>query len=294
MLNNICEIQKNVNLKNYNTYQIKSKTKYLAFPKNKEELISLLKYLKDNNIKYFILGNGSNIILPDNEFNGVVINLKKLDKFKIDKEKIYAEAGVMLPKLSLATIDEDLKGLEWATAIPGTLGASILGNAGAYLHEIVEFIESVEVLDKNLNIKTLKKNDFTYDYRTTSFKENKDFIILSAVLKLDKGNREESLDLVQDRLDRRKSSQPLNYPSAGSVFRNPSKEMPAGKIIEDLGLKGKKIGGAEVSKLHANFIINKDNATSKDIRDLIDLIKEKVKSEYNIDLKCEQEIIEWD
>lgn len=293
MLNNICDFEENVNLKNYNTYKIESSTKYLAFPKSIDELIKLLKYLNDNNKKYFLLGNGSNIILPDEEYDGVVISFKNLNKYDIKGNKVYAEAGTMLPKMAMDTINHSLKGLEWATGIPGTVGASILGNAGAYLHEIMEYVDEINVLDKDLNIKTLTKEDITYDYRTTSLKENRQYIILSAVFNLENGNIEESMELVKDRLKRRQESQPLDYPSAGSVFRNPSKEMPAGKLIEELGFKGKSIGGAEVSIKHANFIINKNNALSKDIKDLISVIKESVKKEYNIDLVCEQEIIKW-
>lgn len=293
MLNNICDFEENVNLKNYNTYKIESSTKYLAFPKSIDELIKLLKYLNDNNKKYFLLGNGSNIILPDEEYDGVVISFKYLNKYDIKGNKVYAEAGTMLPKMAMDTINHSLKGLEWATGIPGTVGASILGNAGAYLHEIMEYVDEINVLDKDLSLKTLTKEDITYDYRTTSLKENRQYIIVSAVFNLENGNIEESMELVKDRLKRRQESQPLDYPSAGSVFRNPSKEMPAGKLIEELGFKGKSIGGAEVSIKHANFIINKNNALSKDIKDLISVIKENVKKEYNIDLVCEQEIIKW-
>ena len=293
MLNNICEIEEDANLKEYNTYKIDTNTKYLAFPKNIDELVNLLKYVKDNNIKYFLIGNGSNIILPDEKFDGVVISFKNLNNYKIEGNTVVCECGVMLPKVAIDTINHSLKGLEWATGIPGTVGASVLGNAGAYLHEIMEYVTEIKVLDKDLNFKTLKKNDITYGYRTTSLKENRDCIILEVTMHLEDGNIEESKALVQDRLKRRTESQPLDYPSAGSVFRNPSKELPAGKIIEDLGYKGKTIGGAEVSLKHANFIVNKDDAKASDIKELITSIKKDVKEKYNIDLICEQEIINW-
>ena len=246
MLNDICEIQEDVNLIEYNTYRINTSTKYLALPKSKEELINLLKYLKENNIKYFIIGNGSNIILPDEKFDGVIISFKNLNKYEINGDIIDVYAGAMLPKVAMDSIRMSLTGLEWATGIPGTIGGSILGNAGAYLHEIMESVQDITVLDKDLNIKKLTKEDFTYGYRTTSMKEKREYIILSATLKLEKGNEEESMNLVQDRLKRRQDSQPLDYPSAGSVFRNPSKELPAGKLIEEANLKGKIIGGAQI------------------------------------------------
>ena len=199
----------------------------------------------------------------------------------------------MLPKVAIDTINHSLKGLEWATGIPGTVGASVLGNAGAYLHEIMEYVDEIKVLDNDYNIVTLSKNDITYGYRTTSLKEERKYIILEVTMTLEDGNIEESRALVQDRLKRRMESQPLDYPSAGSVFRNPSKELPAGKIIEELGYKGKIVGGAEVSLKHANFIVNKDNAKANDIKELIDSIKKDVKEKYDIDLICEQEIINW-
>lgn len=293
MLNNICEIEEDANLKDYNTYRIDTNTKYLAFPKNIDELVNLLKYIKDNNMKYFLLGNGSNVILPDEKFEGVIISFKNLNNYTIEGKKVVCECGVMLPKVAIDTINHSLKGLEWATGIPGTVGASALGNAGAYLREIMEFVTEIKVLTQDFNILTLSKNDITYGYRTTSLKEDRKYIILEVTMELENGNIEESKDLVQDRLKRRTESQPLDYPSAGSVFRNPSKELPAGKIIEELGYKGKTIGGAEVSLKHANFIVNKDNAKASDIKELINSIKKDVKEKYDIDLICEQEIINW-
>ena len=256
------------------------------------EIINLVKCAKENNIKYFILGNGSNVILPDNEFDGVVIDLKEYNNFEIKDNKVYAESGCMLPTIGYKAISMSLKGLEWACGIPGTVGASIRGNAGAYLHEIMEFVESIDVLDENFNIITLKKEDIKYSYRDTSLKDS-NYIILSAVLDLEEGNKEESLALVEDRLNRRKASQPLEYPSAGSVFRNPE-GLSTGKLIEDLGIKGTTVGDAQISLKHGNFIINIGNAKASDITSLIDMMKEKVKEEYNIDLICEQEIIKWD
>ena len=293
MLNNICEIIEDANLKDYNTYKIDTSTKYLAFPKNIEELINLLRYIKDNNMKYFLLGNGSNIILPDEKFDGVVISFKNLNGHVIDGNKVVCQCGEMLPKVAMDTINHSLTGLEWATGIPGTVGASVLGNAGAYLHEIMEYVDEIKVLDDDLNVITLSKNDITYGYRTTSLKEDKKYIILEVTFVLENGDIEESKALVQDRLKRRTESQPLDFPSAGSVFRNPSKELPAGKIIEELGYKGKTIGDAEVSLKHANFIVNKGNAKSSDIKELIQSIKKDVKEKYDIDLICEQEIINW-
>lgn len=287
------EVLIDYSLKDLNTYKIESKTKYLVKPYNKNLLIKLLKYLNTNNIKYFILGGGSNIILSDNTFDGVIIKLDNFNKVKILKNSVFVEAGVMLNKFSFDMCNNGLCGLEWATGIPGTVGGSIVGNAGAYNNSISDFINEVYFLDENLNFKTLKKAEFKSSYRYTIFKENKKNIILGAKLNLKHGNKNESLELIKERLQRRLSSQPLEYPSAGSVFRNPSKEIFAGKLIEDLGLKGYNVNDAKISEKHANFIINVGNATGKDIIDLINLIKEKVKITNDIDLLLEQEIINW-
>ena len=185
-------------------------------------------------------------------------------------------------------------GLEWACGIPGTLGGSIVGNAGAYKAEIFDHIIKVKVLDTNNNeIKELNKEEIKHSYRYSSFKDNKNLLVLGAYLQLSKGNKEESLDLINRRMKKRMETQPLDYPSAGSVFRNPENDF-AGRIIEeDIKFKGKQVGGAKVSDKHANFIINYDNATGSDIRNLISLIKEEVKEKDNIDLIVEQEIIDW-
>lgn len=288
----ICEILEGVSLKNYNTYRIDTKTKYLALPSSVEELKGLLEYLNKEKIKYIILGNGSNVIIGDSVYDGVIIVLTKINDIKIDNNVIVAECGAMLPKMCNVATSKGLKGLEWASGIPGTLGGSVVGNAGAYLSCIFDYLIDVTVL-KNGKIETIKKEDIKYGYRYTEFKDNKDIIILKARLMLEKGSVQESLELIQDRRERRLKSQPLNYPSAGSVFRNPSKESPAGKLIEEASLKGYRIGGAEVSRLHANFIINVDNAKACDIKELIKVIKDKVKEKDNIDLICEQEILEW-
>lgn len=285
------KVKENVDLKSYNTYKVSTISKYLIDVKSEELLVNLIEYLKENNIHYFILGNGSNVVFPNEPFDGVIIKLNGLNAIDIDDDEVYVGAGVMLPKLVNETVNNCLCGLEWAAGIPGTLGGAVVGNAGAYLSEIFSFIEEIRVLE-NDEIKVLKKDDVKYSYRYSSFKENKDVIILGAKLKLNKGSKDESEVLMKERLERRIKSQPLEYPSAGSVFRNPEGNY-AGKLIEDCGLKGKRIGGAMVSEKHANFIINYDNATPKDVRDLIKLVHDTVLKETNIDLVIEQELIDW-
>ena len=203
---------------------------------------------------------------------------------------VIAGAGVSLIKLSNICMENNLNGLSFAGGIPGLLGASTAMNAGAYKEDMASIVKEVKVLTPNLEIKTMKNSELEYAYRDSFLKRNKDFICVEVTLSLEYEDKEIIKHRMLDRRDRRISSQPVNMPSAGSVFRNPE-GLSAGKLIEDIGLKGYTIGGAQVSEKHANFIINTSNATYEDIISLIDYIKEKVKEKYNIDLILEQEIV---
>lgn len=294
-LREFAEVEEHATLKNLNTYHIGGTAKLLISPNSINDLISALKILKENNIKIFILGNGSNIVLNSREFDGAVIRLNKLNGIEIhnDLNMAYAEAGVMLPKLVQDTINNSLTGLEFAAGIPGTVGGSVYGNAGAYNACLLDYVQSVTVLDENLEIKVIEHEDIRYEYRSTMFKEEKKYIILAAKFYLKSGDKKNSLEVIEDRKQRRVASQPLEYPSAGSVFRNPEGDF-AGRLIESCELKGKRIGGAEVSEKHANFIINVDNATSEDVYKLINLVHDTVLEKTKVDLKIEQEFIDWE
>ena len=283
------EYYKNISLKKYNTYKIDVSCDYLVYPKSIHELQDLLKYLKDNNIHYLILGNGSNVILARPNFD-VVIKLDRINNIEIKDNIVIAGAGVSLIKLSNICMENNLNGLSFAGGIPGLLGASTAMNAGAYKEDMASIVKEVKVLTPNLKIKTMKNSELEYAYRDSFLKRNKDFICVEVTLSLEYEDKEIIKHRMLDRRDRRISSQPVNMPSAGSVFRNPE-GLSAGKLIEDIGLKGYTIGGAQVSEKHANFIINTSNATYEDIISLIDYIKEKVKEKYNIDLILEQEIV---
>lgn len=286
--------KENVSLKDYNTYKVGGYAKYLCHPYSLDSLKDLITYLKENRIKYLVIGNGSNVIFSDDVFDGVIIKLNKLDDIVFDGVYVTASAGVMLPKLAMDSINHNLAGLEWATGIPGTVGGSTVGNAGAYKSCMFDYILEVTVLDDDNKIKVLNKSEIQYEYRHTSFKDNRKYIILSVKMKLEKGDKEQSLEKVKTRLEKRKLSQPLEYPSAGSVFRNPENDA-AGRIIEfEAKLKGKTIGGAKVSEKHANFIINIGGAKSSDIKELITLVHDEVLKTTNIDLIVEQEFINWE
>lgn len=285
------EVLENVSLKNYNTYKIGGKTRYLVKPYNIDSLIKLLDYIKNNNLKYMIIGNGSNIILSDSDYDGVVILLSKLNEIKIDKNLVNAFCGVSLTYFVNELVKNNLGNLESLSGIPGTLGGAIVNNAGCYGQTISDKLDSVTYLE-NGKIKTINKKECNFSYRDSIFKQNKNYIILSAKFKLDYKNKEEMLNTIKENMIKRNTSQPLNYPNAGSVFRNPT-GYSAGKLIEDAGLKNYHINGAYVSDKHANFIINKDNASSKDIIELIEYIKNEISKKYNIKLKLEQEIIKY-
>ena len=283
------EYYKNVSLKKYNTYRLDVMCEYLVYPKNEDELISLLKYLKENRIKYLILGGGSNVILARNCFD-VVIKLDKLNKVKIDGNIVVAGAGVGLMSLANTCMKSGLNGLAFAGGIPGCLGASASMNAGAYKEDMGGIVKEVKVITPDLEIVVMTNKELNYAYRNSFLKENKGYICTEVTLELAYEDSIKIKEVMENRRERRLESQPLDMPSAGSVFRNPE-GMSAGKIIEDAGLKGYTIGGAAISTKHANFIVNTGNATYEDIIELIEYTKRKVKEKYDIDLLLEQEII---
>ena len=294
-LENFAEVEENASLVKLNTYHIGGLTKYLVRPNSINDLIEVLKILKENEIPFFILGNGSNIILNSKLYDGAVIKLDKLNGIEIspDLNMAYAEAGAMISKVAMESINKGLTGLEFAAGIPGTIGGCIYGNAGAYNACTMDYVESVTVLDEDYNIQILKNEDISYGYRTTMFKEEKKYIILAAKFYLKNGDKANSLEMIAERQERRAATQPLEYPSAGSVFRNPEGDY-AGRLIEFCGLKGYRIGGAEVSEKHANFVVNKENASSKDVHDLIMYVHDTVLEKTNVDLEIEQEFIGWE
>ena len=279
-----------VSLKNYNTYRLNTIAKFLVFPKTIEELKKTIKFLKDNNIKYYLLGNGSNVIFSMEYYDGVIIKLDNLNRITYDNNIVTAEAGCLLIKLSLDTIEKGLTGMEFSTGIPGCVGASVAMNAGAYNSDISQILKEVTILTPNNEIKTMNKDELQFEYRDSFIKKNKDYIILSATFNLEKGNIEEMKKIVEDRKKKRILSQPLELPNAGSVFRNPQNNY-AGTLIENANLKGYNINGAEVSTKHANFIVNKGGAKGKDIISLIEKIQKEIKEKNNVELKLEQIIV---
>lgn len=292
LLENDGDIKENVSLKTLTTLKVGGISKYVFYPKNVTSLKKALTLFKENNINYKIFGNGSNIIPSDKIYDGVIIKLSSLNNLKINDEVIEVEAGYSLMKLAKDVIKLGLSGLEWANGIPGTIGGAVYMNAGAYKQDMSFVLEKITALDENMNIVTLNKDELDFSYRHSRLMEE-NLICLSATLKLEKKDISLIEEVVNKRKEKRMETQPLEYPSAGSVFRNPFNDF-AGRLVEECNLKGKQIGGAMISLKHANFIINKDNATGKDVLDLINLAKKEVKEKFNIELKQEQELFNFD
>ncbi len=286
--------ERDVLLSKHTTYKVGGKAKLMVYPKNVECLVKLLKLIKMHDIKYKVLGLGSNVLFSDKIFDGVIIRLSELDEVEFfGNNKIRVGAGYSLMKLSLLAARKGLAGLEFASGIPGTVGGAVFMNAGAYKSDMGYVVTEVKVLTPDFNIITLENKEMNFHYRSSFLQKHPDYICLEAVIKLEKGDKNALDEVIKERRQRRMESQPLEYPSAGSVFRNPE-GMFAGKLIEDLGLKGKTIGGAMVSEKHANFIINYKKAKSSDVKKLIELVHQKVLEEYDVDMKIEQEFVNWE
>lgn len=287
---NCGKILPNANLKEYTTYHAGGTATAIVFPENVDQLIKLLKFLKQHQIKHKLLGNGSNLIFS-NHYDGILIKLDAFNQLTIQNNKVVVGAGYSLMKLALKVSRMGLTGLEFATGIPGTIGGAVFMNAGAYKSDMGYVVKTVTVLTPNLEIKTLTNQEMNFHYRTSFLQKNPEYICLEAEIELYPGNRDLIMEVIKDRKKRRLETQPLEYPSAGSVFRNPPDDY-AGRLIEQIGYKGKNRNGAEVSKKHANFIINKEKATGEDIKELILEIRDKVKEETGIELVIEQEFVE--
>jgi len=272
----------------HTTFKIGGPADLFVEVENEEELVGVLRVVRKAGVPYFILGGGSNILVGDKGFKGLIIkvqsdSLKTLLRGISAKYKVLVDAGVNMSNLINECLNNSLTGLEFMAGIPGTVGGSIRGNAGAWQNGISESVSRVKVLTEDNKVKWVDKEECQFSYRDSRFKHNKE-IILAAELILEKGDSEQITRLIEENLKKREE-QPKE-PSAGCVFVNP-KPLSAGKLIEECGLKGTRIGNAQISEKHANFVINLGGATAKDVVSLISLTKAKVKEKFNIDLKEE-------
>lgn len=257
-------------------------------------LQKVIKYCKEHEVKYFIIGKGSNLLFSDKEFEGIVISLQgEFEHVHTNGSQVLAGAGVSMIKLAYDSAKTGLSGLEFMGGIPGSIGGGIYMNAGAYKCEIQEVVKEVTILDSDGELKTLSKEELQFGYRHSILQEHIDWIVVSVLFTLTSEDPEEIKELLDLRKERRMSSQPWNLPSAGSVFRNPETKA-AWQYIDEAGLRGYEIGGAQISPKHSNFIVNTGYASAKDIYQLITLVQETVKEKFNVELKPEVGFINWE
>ena len=280
-------IRENVKLSEHTTFKIGGRARYFCAVKNKEDLIKAIVFAKKERLPFFILGGGSNLLVSDKGFNGIVIKIQNTE-YRIQNTKISAGAGATLARLVSIAAEAGLSGLEWASGIPGaTLGGAVRGNAGAFETEMKDLVKKAEAFDaKDRKIKNFDNKGCQFGYRKSIFKKNASLIILSVELELEKSDKDKVKAKAREILNYRKSRHPF-YPSAGSIFKN-TDAGKAAMLIHQCGLTGKKIGKAQISKKHSNFIVNLGGAKAKNVLKLIDLAKEEVKNKFGI--KIEEEI----
>lgn len=285
-----CRTLTNEPLSNHTTFKVGGICDILIYPNSAQSLARLLEECKALSLNSIILGNGSNVLFNDNGFRGVVFVISHdLGSVSVDDNVITVESGASLAKLCLTALDNELTGLEFAYGIPGTVGGAVYMNAGAYGGEIKDVIKTVIAIDGNGKCVTFTRDELDMGYRRSVFTD-KDYVILSASFELSHGDKTQIRAKMDELMSRRKEKQPLEYPSAGSTFKRPEGTY-AGLVIEQSGLKGYTVGGAQVSEKHANFVINKGGATASDIIKLICDVKTTVKEKTGYDLECEVKLI---
>ena len=273
-------------MKRHTTFRIGGPADYFLLPSSEEELSGILKICKNEELPYFILGNGSNLLVSDEGYRGVIIQLyRNYGDITVKGNEIHATAGALLSQIAAAAKNASLTGFEFAGGIPGTLGGAVVMNAGAYGGELKDVLKEAVVMDREGNIFTVPVEKLAMGYRTSLVK-TAGYLVLEAVIFLKKGSQEEIRDTMKDLADRRISKQPLEYPSAGSTFKRPEGYF-AGKLIMDAGLRGYQVGGAQVSEKHCGFVINKGNATAADVCRLMADVQAKVQEQFGVTLEPE-------
>lgn len=287
------DVEINEPLANHTTFRIGGNCAYLVYPKNQIALMRILDIAKQAHYPCKLFGKGSNLLCGDEDYHGIVICLDRyMNDFYFEEDgTCVAQAGCSIILLAHEAMKHSFSGLEFACGIPGTLGGALFMNAGAYKASMADIVQSVLVL-KDGDSAWMDVSELAYGYRSSRFQKEPDWIIVGAKLKLTKADRQEISDLMDSRRKRRLATQPLDKPCAGSMFRNPENAF-AWELIDKLGYRGKKLGGAMVSAKHPNFIINEDNATAKDVAALVDEIQRKVKEVYGIELHTEVERFNW-
>lgn len=288
------KIKYNEKMSKYTTMKVGGPCDCIIFPDEISKIKDAIDFCKNKKIAFYVIGNGSNLLVKDEGIQGVVIKLgHRFGKIEIDGEYILAYAGATMPALSQLAKKNSLKGLEFACGIPGTVGGGVKMNAGAYGSQISDVLYEVTYMDEKEEIKTIKNKDCSFGYRKSIFTINPNYVILSAKFKLKKGDIDEIENKMKENSIARRTKQPLEYPNFGSVFKRPEGYF-VGKLVDDAGLRGYKIGGAQVSTKHTGFIVNVDNATCKDVLDLIEYVQTTVYNKFNVKLTPEVIIIGGD
>lgn len=273
-------------MKLHTTFRIGGPAKYFVIPETKEEVKEIIACCKNADMPYYILGNGSNLLVSDKGYEGVVIQIfKNMNQITLDGDTITSQAGAILSSVANKALDAGLTGFEFAAGIPGTLGGACVMNAGAYGGEMKDVLVSVTVLTPEGDFLTIPKEELELGYRT-SIIAKKNYIVLEAKIKLTKGEKEAIKARMDELKVQRMTKQPLEYPSAGSTFKRPVGYF-AGKLIQDAGLRGFQVGGAQVSEKHCGFVINKDQATAADVAELMRQVSLKVKEQFGVELEAE-------
>lgn len=276
-------------MKLHTSFKVGGAADILVEPETSEEVQKVIELCTDNKIPYYIIGNGSNLIVKDGGIRGVVIKLSRLKSIKVEGEKIIAESGITLAAVAREALKNNLEGFEFASGIPGSVGGAINMNAGAYGGEMSQVVESALVINGDGKIIKILKEGLDLRYRHSIIMDQ-NYVVIEVTFKLAQGDYNNIKDKMDDLAKRRKDKQPLEYPSAGSTFKRPEGYF-TGKLVEESGLKGITVGGAQVSEKHAGFVINKGDATAKDILDLIELVQKTVRDKFNVELQTEVLII---
>lgn len=277
----------------HTTYKVGGPAKIFVKAKDIDSLIQTLKYCRDHDIKRMVIGNGSDLLFSDKEYDGVIISMKSFDDVKMNGSTIVAQAGVSMIALAYSSAKVGLSGFEFMGGIPGDMGGGIFMNAGAYKYCMADVFKCARVLDDELNVITLSKEDMEFSYRHSVLQKHPNWIILDATFEMTAKDPGEIRKVLDKRKERRMSTQPWNFACAGSVFRNPD-EKPAWRYIDEAGLRGYEIGGAQVSPKHSNFIVNNGYASAKDILDLIRLVEKTVYEKFEVKLHKEVILVNWD
>lgn len=273
-------------MKKHTSFRIGGPVDLMIIPGSERELIEAINICRNNNIDYIVMGNGSNMLVSDTGMRGVVIKIAEaLGDIIVSGTKLKAQAGALLTVVSKRALKASLKGLEFANGIPGSIGGAITMNAGAYGGEMKDVVTKVKCIDKNGEIIVLSNEEMKFRYRGSRV-QDEGLIVLEVEMELEEGDYDEILGKTKDYTERRTTKQPLNFPSGGSTFKRPEGHY-AGKLIEDAGLKGIRLGGAQVSELHSGFIVNVDNATCSDVVNLIKVVQKVVRDKYDVLLEPE-------